>query len=227
MGYARKIKIILDLLRGRYGRPPALVKSDPIDEIIRTVLSQNTSDTNSLGAFSVLKSNYRSWDSMLKEPNSKIARLIRHAGLGNIKARRLKEILTEIKLREGRLSLSSLKDRSIKESLCYLRSLKGVGPKTAACVLLFSFAKPTMPVDTHIFRVTKRLGLIDKDLDIELAHEALSAMVPKGLIYEFHLGIIEHGRKTCRAQAPKCGSCVLYDLCEFKLKYQYKKKETG
>ena len=109
-----------------------------------------------------------------------------------------------------------------KESTDYLRSLKGVGPKTAACVLLFSFYKPVMPVDTHIFRVTKRLGLIEKRINIAEAHEILSKIVPKHLIYEFHLGIIEHGRRTCKAQNPKCGMCAIYSLCKFEDKRRYK-----
>ena len=100
-----------------------------------------------------------------------------------------------------------------------------MGPKTAACVLLFSLGKPIMPVDTHIFRVTKRLGIIDNDLNIEEAHTALSALVPRDLIYDFHLGIIEHGRKTCKAQNPRCGICVLYKLCKFKDKVLYKGKQ--
>ena len=104
-----------------------------------------------------------------------------------------------------------------------VRYIKGVGPKTASCVLLFSFGKPVMPVDTHIFRVTKRLGLIGEKFDIEKAHDALSNIVPKHLIYEFHLGIIEHGRKTCKAQTPKCGVCCVYRLCRFGDKKLYTK----
>jgi len=132
--------------------------------------------------------------------------------------------LEEIKKREGRISLSNLKRLNLDDSISYLRSLKGVGPKTAACVLLFSFGKPVMPVDTHIFRVTKRLGLIDKNLNIEKAHEVLTNIVPKGLIYDFHLGIIEHGRRTCKAQNPKCGACVLYKICRFERKAYFKKR---
>ena len=105
----------------------------------------------------------------------------------------------------------------------YLGSLKGVGPKTAACVLLFGFGKSVMPVDTHIFRVAKRLGLISEDIDIEEAHKVLTNIVPKHLIYEFHLGIIEHGRRTCKSQTPKCGVCVVYGLCKFRKKEFYKK----
>jgi endonuclease-3 len=147
--------------------------------------------------------------------------MIKHAGLANIKAKRIKEVLSEIKRREGRLSLASLRSMGVNEAISYLKSLKGVGPKTAACVLLFSFGKPVMPVDTHIYRVTGRLGLIPKHLSIEEAHRFLSDLVPKSLIYDFHLGIIEHGRKTCKAQNPRCGVCLLYSLCKFRDKILY------
>jgi endonuclease-3 len=217
-----KVNKISKLIRRSYGSPRAFKASRPIDELIRTILSQNTSDSNSLAAFAVLKRNFRSWEELLDAGTSKIARFIRHAGLANIKAKRIKEVLLEIKRREGRLSLRSLKNMSVTEGLSYLRSIKGVGPKTAACVLLFSFAKPAMPVDTHIYRVAKRLGLIPEDMGIDEAHQNLTHMVPKSLIYDFHLGIIDHGRRTCKAQNPRCGVCLLYSLCKFKDKSFYK-----
>jgi len=211
-----RVKEILRLIRIFYGKNLRSFKaSGPIDELIRTILSQNTSDSNSLAAFAVLKRNFKSWEGLLNTNTARLARLIEHAGLANIKAKRIKEALLEIKRREGKLSLGSLKNMGTGEAVSYLRSLKGVGPKTAACVLLFSFGKPVMPVDTHIYRVTKRLGLLPKELSIEEAHRLLSDMVPKSLIYDFHLGIIEHGRKTCKAQNPRCGVCVLYGLCRF------------
>ncbi len=218
-----KIIRILKLLKSSYGAPARRPRSDPIDEIIRTILSQNTSDSNSLAAFDVLKRSFRSWEELLDTDTAKISRLIKHAGLANIKAKRIKESLREIKRREGRLSLGSLKDMEADEAIYYLRSLKGVGPKTAACVLLFSFGKPVMPVDTHIYRVAKRLGIIPKEMSLEEAHRFLSGLVPKSLIYDFHLGIIEHGRKTCKAQNPRCGVCLLYGLCVFSGKILRKK----
>ena len=223
----RRIRKILGLLNKAYGAPAPLRKSDPVDELVRTVLSQNTNDRNSLAAFDVLKKHFRSWEGLLRTDTRRVAGLIKHAGLANIKAKRIKEVLTEIKRREGRISLAALQGMDVGEGLAYLRSLKGVGPKTAACVLLFSFGKPTMPVDTHIFRVSKRLGLIDPRLSIEDAHRVLSDMVPKHLIYEFHLGIIEHGRRTCKAQNPGCGFCVLYNMCRFKDKALYRARNAG
>jgi len=224
MTIKHKIRRILTLLNRIYGRPPAFRKSDPADELVRTILSQNTNDRNSLAAFAILKKRFRAWDGLLRTDVKKIAAFIRHAGLANIKAKRIREALEEIKRREGRVSLINLIRLDDESALGYLRSLKGVGPKTASCVLLFSFGRPVMPVDTHIFRVTRRLGLIDEDLNIEEAHDVLSAIVPKHLIYEFHLGIIEHGRKTCKAQGPKCGSCILYGLCRFDRKRLFRNR---
>lgn len=217
------IRKIIFILNRRYGRPEPLRRTDPVDELIRTVLSQNTNDRNSLAAFTVLKKRFRSWEMLLKSDVKDVARLIKHAGLANIKARRIRGILKEIKHREGRIGLGALKNLNAPEAIRYLRSLKGVGPKTASCVLLFSFNKPVMPVDTHIFRVTKRLGLIPSNLKIEGAHEALSRSVPKDLIYNFHLGIIEHGRRTCKAQNPRCGICALYSMCHFKDKRLFRR----
>lgn len=210
-----RIKIILKLLEKENGAPRPFRKTPPVDELIRTILSQNTSDSNSIPAFNSLKKHFKSWDRALEAKAGEIARLIKHGGLENMKAERIKAALAEIKKREGRINLANLTRLNVGEATRYLRSLKGVGPKTAACVLLFSFRKPVMPVDTHIFRVAKRLGLICKDLDIEEAHEVLTLNVPKDLIYRFHLGIIEHGRRTCKSQNPRCGSCVLYGLCRF------------
>lgn len=218
------IRKILNLLAKAYGRQRHFKKTPAVDELIRTVLSQNTSDVNSLKAFDALKKDFRTWERLLRADTVKIARSIEHAGLANIKSGRIKGILAEIKRREGRISLARLSKMGTEEAGAYLRSLKGVGPKTAACVLLFSFARPVMPVDTHIFRVTKRLGIVGGSVNIEEAHRILSAAVPRGLIYEFHLGIIEHGRRTCKAQDPRCGSCVLYKFCVFEQKTFYREK---
>ena len=222
MNIQSKIRKILRFLNKAYGRPKAFRKASPVDVLIRTVLSQNTTDKNSIPAFRTLKRKFKPWDQILKADLKDITHSIKHAGLADIKAHRIKGILTETKRREGSITLSALKKLSIEDSLEYLKSLKGVGPKTAACVLLFSFRKPVMPVDTHIFRLTKRLGLINKTLKIEEAHKVLSSIVPKRLIYEFHLDIIEHGRRTCKAQNPKCGICIIYKLCKFEDRIKYK-----
>ena len=224
---AERMKKISHLLNGAYGKPLPRRRSDPVDELIRTILSQNTNDKNSLAAFAILKAKFKPWERLLKSDVKSIASAIKHAGLANIKALRIKEVLDEIKTREGRLSLSRLGRSSVEDALEYLRSLKGVGPKTASCVMLFSFGKPVMPVDTHIFRVAKRLGLIPQDMDVAAAHKCFTDMTPKHLIYNLHLGIIEHGRRTCKAENPRCGSCVLYGMCAFKLKKLYRDRCDG
>ena len=219
-----KVRKIAKLLRKAYGTPEPR-RTPPVDELVRTILSQNTSDKNSVPAFWALKKRFGTWERVLRTPKISIAAAIKHAGLANIKSARIIGVLKQIKEREGRISLARLKGMGVDEGLSYLKSLEGIGPKTAACVLLFSFGKPTMPVDTHIFRVAKRLGIIAADIDMEEAHKILTLMIPKDLIYEFHLGIISHGRETCRATGPKCGSCLLYGMCEFNMKSFYRKKE--
>lgn len=216
---------ILSLIEKAYGRIPPLVRSDPIDETVRTVLSQNTSDKNSVPAFNALKAYFGAWEKVLKADMREIAGVIKHAGLANIKARRIKDVLAEIKRREGSITLDGLGPMRVDDARDYLRSINGIGPKTAACVLLFSFDKPVMPVDTHIFRAAKRLGLIGGNETIEEAHEVLTRIVPRKLIYRFHLGLIEHGRRTCKAVRPSCGSCVLYDMCAFKQKNIFKRND--
>lgn len=242
MAIAKSVKIreMLRLLRKAYGEVRPFKRTDPVDEIVRTILSQNTNDKNSLAAFAVLKKNFKSWDKVLDTSIPRIAALIKHAGLANIKARRIKDVLAQIKYRQGRISLDILDSLDVGPALEYLRSLKGIGPKTAACVLLFSFGKPVMPVDTHIYRVAGRLGLIGPKTTVEEAHSLLTGLVLRrgllrkpcsgsspdsvkaGLIYRGHLCIIEHGRRTCKAQNPRCGFCVLYNMCKFKDKRLYK-----
>jgi endonuclease-3 len=209
---------ILSLIEKAYGRIPPLRRSSPVDETVRTVLSQNTSDKNSVPAFNALKAYFGAWEKVLKADTREIAGVIKHAGLANIKARRIKDVLAEIKRREGTITLARLRLMDVEDARQYLRSIKGIGPKTAACVLLFSFEMPIMPVDTHIFRVAKRLGLIGNKENIEEAHGDLTSMVPPRLIYRFHLGLIEHGRRTCKAVRPLCGECILRRLCKYKFK---------
>jgi endonuclease-3 len=218
------IKRIVDILNKTYGAPPIRKVTNPIDVLVETVLSQNTTDKNSHKAFRILKEKFKSWDRLLKTDTRRVAGLIRSSGLANIKARRIKAILKEIKRREGRIGLRRLEVLDRNDALRYLESLDGVGPKTAACVLLFGFGKPAMPVDTHIYRVATRLGLIKGGVRVEEAHKILTDLVPKSLIYEFHLGIISHGRKTCKAKNPRCRLCALYALCAFPGKRSYAKK---
>jgi endonuclease-3 len=181
--------------------------------LIATVLSQNTADVNSHRAFAALVNRFESWESVATADVNELAEAIRAGGLADIKARRIKLILHEIREKHGSLDLSFLDNVGLTEAKAWLRQLPGVGPKTAGCVLLFSLGKPAMPVDTHVFRVAKRLGLIDTRVSVEKAHEILESLVPPKNVYEFHILMVEHGRRACKAQRPRCAACVLRGPC--------------
>jgi endonuclease-3 len=204
---------VLRLLRKEYGPRIWQPGQDPLSTLIATVLSQNTSDVNSHRAFAALVNRFGSWESVATADANELAQAIRAGGLADIKARRIKSILHEIQEDRGRLDLSFLDNVGLAEAKAWLRGLPGVGPKTAGCVLLFSLGKPAMPVDTHVFRVAKRLGLIDARVSVEKAHEVLEHLVPPKDVYEFHILMVEHGRRTCKAQRPRCTACVLRALC--------------
>ena len=203
------------MLRRRFGRLRFRKENDAVGELVKTILSQNTSDVTSLRAFDNLKKRYRNWENLRKADVSAIKREIRVAGLSNIKAPRIKNALTEIVRRRGSLELDFLGRMGADEGYAFLRSIKGVGPKTAAIVLLFSFNKPIMPVDTHIFRVMKRLGFIDGKTTPEKAQGYLTGMTPGHAIKEFHVHLIMHGRQICTAREPKCPICNLRVVCKY------------
>jgi endonuclease III len=184
-----------------------------VDQVVATVLSQHTSDVNSARAFDALKARWTSWDAVLDAPTDEVAAAIRSGGLAEIKAPRIKSILAEIERREGRVDLRRLEHLQDREVDQYLQSLPGVGPKTAACVLLFSMRRPAFPVDTHVHRVTVRLGLIPSRTTADQAHDLLTPAIPPELRYEFHVQLIRHGRTVCKAGVPVCSECVLFDLC--------------
>ncbi len=219
-----RLPLILRRLNRRYGRPSHARGGDPLDSLIGTVLSQNTSDVNSHRAFRHLKERFPTWADALAARPSQIARAIRSGGLGEIKSRRIKQILQEVARDRGRLDLSFLRRASLPEARQYLTALPGVGPKTAACVLLFSLGKPAFPVDTHVLRVSKRLGLLPPRTTMEQAHEVFEAMLDSGgpgrkaaweadAMLALHLGLVRHGREICLARRPRCGLCPLFDLC--------------
>lgn len=191
-------------------------RAEPIDELVATVLSQHTNDLNRDRAFAQLKRRFPTWEQVLNAPVRSIAAAIKPAGLSNQKAPRIKAILKEIaKANGGKLSLDFLGDLPVAEALGWLKNLPGVGPKTAACVLLFSFGKPVFPVDTHIYRISKRLGWLDEKVGEAKANELLDKVVPDEIKYRLHLNMIAHGRKICKPQNPRCRECVLNHLCEY------------
>lgn len=220
-----RLPLILHVLDRTYGRSSHARGGDPLDSLIATVLSQNTTDTNSHRAFEQLKERFPSWDDVLRARPARIARAIRSGGLGGIKSKRIRQILREIERERGRLDLNFLKGKSLAGSRDYLTSLPGVGPKTAACVLLFSLGKPAFPVDTHVLRVSKRLGLLLRKTTMEQAHdvfmELLDSPGPSGGeakwdaddMLALHLGLVRHGREVCRARRPMCSVCALDELC--------------
>ena len=179
-----------------------------------TVLSQHTSDINSSRAFAGLRERFATWEEVLDAPVDEVAESIRSGGIAQVKATRIQRILSEIDEREGALDLSRLAQLPDEEVNDYLCSLPGVGPKTAACVLLFSMERPAFPVDTHVHRVAKRLGLVGEKASAELTQRLLQPRIPPGLRYELHMQLIRHGREICRAVTPLCTECALLDLCE-------------
>lgn len=203
-------------LTAHYGDPPERPLQDPLSELIQTVLSQNTADVNSDRAYASLWQRFGGdWDAVRTAPVSEIADAIRHGGLAEIKAARIQGILNAVVEKLGELDLTFLRSVSLEGGRDFLRSLDGVGPKTAACVLLFACGQPAMPVDTHVHRVSQRLGLVPGNANAEKAHALMEALVPPDLVYAVHMQLIRHGREICKAQRPRCGSCPVVHLCSY------------
>ncbi len=182
-------------------------------ELVLTLLSQNTSDRNSGRAFARLLERYPTWNGVLAAETRDIEDAIAIGGLAPTKAPRLKALVAEVAARRGGFDLSHLAELPLDEAKAWLQTLPGVGPKTAACVLMFALGRPALPVDTHVHRVAKRLGLIPPTMPAAQAHAALEAMTPPELTYAFHIALIKHGRRLCAAQRPRCGECPLLDGC--------------
>ncbi len=211
---AKATKIDQALTRA-YGRNELELDDDPLDTLIETILSQNTTDKNSGWAFRKLKEAYPKWNLMLGEDPKKVAAIIRSGGLAGIKAARILDALGFIKGERGALDLDFLRGMKPDEAEAWLGQMKGVGPKTRSIVLLFALGMPAFPVDTHIHRVTRRLGLIGTRTTREQAQTELAKLVPRDEFYNFHIVIIEHGRTVCRARKPRCEICIVSRLCDF------------
>lgn len=207
------IEEVIQLLEREYGSLEWRPENSPIDVLVGTILSQNTSDANSGRAFGSLQSTFGSWEAVASAPVEHIAQAIKSGGLSRIKAVRIKQILNKIEEERGSLSLDFLNSMDMFEAKDYLMNLPGVGQKTASCVLLFSLGKPSLPVDTHVFRVARRVGLIDSSVSVEKAHSLLQERIPSSKVYQFHLHMIEHGRRVCHARRPHCHECVLRSGC--------------
>lgn len=204
---------IMERLAALYGTPVHIPNGDPLAELVLTVLSQNTADTNSGRAFVQLLRRFPSWRAIADAPVDEIVAAIQVGGLAQQKAPRIRSILAAVFERSPDGDLSFLREMPLEDARAWLRALPGVGPKTAACVLLFALGLPAMPVDTHVERVAKRLGLIPEKLTPEQAHVALEALVDPADYYPFHMLLIKHGRRTCLARRPQCERCPLEPDC--------------
>ena len=189
--------------------------NDPIDELIATILSQSTTNINSHRAFASLKARFPDWERARLARPASIAAAIKSGGLANVKSVVIKNILNDIWTRRGNLDLSFLKTASVDEARDFLISLKGVGPKTAACVLLFACKQPVFPMDTHIFRILRRMELLPEKISDELAHQMIEKLIPPKKHYSLHINLIAHGRRICHPRNPKCVQCPLIEHCEF------------
>lgn len=217
--YSRTITAsdMMRLLQEEYGSFVWEPRLDAVSELVYTVLSQHTSDINSERAFRKLLETFGSLEKVLNADVPKIAKSISSGGLSRIKAPRIKRILNHIQKERGSLNIDFLKKLPLNEAKEWLKKLPGIGPKSAAVILCFSLGMPAMPVDTHIYRVSKRLGFIGLKTSVNDAHDILEKMVAPKDIFPFHLLLINHGRKVCKAQRPQCNKCVLVQECPSKI----------
>ncbi len=206
-----RVRAIRDRLREIYGRPVNQPHGHPIAELVRTVLSQNTSDGNRDRAYGRMRERYPTWEEVRDAPVEELIEALRPGGLANTKAPRIQEIL---RLLGDHPDLDWLAGAPRDEALAYLTDLPGVGRKTAACVLIFSFDRPEIPVDTHVYRVGTRLGLFREGASFEEAHDEIGRMVDPEDAYEFHINLIRHGRAICRPR-PRCSDCALLRMCPY------------
>jgi len=210
-----EVERIRGIARRLSGEQPASrkVRRAPLDELVLTVLSQSTSDANCYRAWQALCERYEDWDAVLEAPDGEVEETIRPAGLSRQKSGTILSILDRLREETGRLSLDELAGMSDDEALDYLTGFKGVGVKTAACVLCFALGREVIPVDTHVHRLAIRLGLVPETASATRTHEILNEIVPAELRYELHVLLIGHGRTVCTARRPRCDECAVEKLC--------------
>ena len=213
--HKKPIHYIIQNLERTYGVPENRRTSPPLDMLINIILSQATSDVNSERTFSALKNRFPTWDALLRARTSTIVETIRAGGLANQKAAVIKDVLRQINKEHGSLDLDFLHDFSGAEAAQYLSQFRGIGPKTIACTLLFACLKEVFPLDTHIFRILRRVGLIPQKCTDARAHAIMNSIVPNGKFYSFHVNLIRHGRALCRPRDPLCERCPIVEYCDY------------
>lgn len=210
---ARRVRVLNKRLEREYGPFEPFPHRDGFSQLILTILSQNTNDINRDRAYANLKKIFPTWDALSKAPARQIENAIRVGGLAPGKSVAIKKILKEIKGRYGDYTLDPIAKLPMDEAIDVLTALPSVGVKTAACILLFTFGKPAIPVDTHVHRLSKRLGLVGPKVSAENTYHVLMEITPDEIKYPFHVYLIKHGRQVCRSQKPLCAECLLSDLC--------------
>lgn len=216
MDFQQRIEKIRQRLIDAFGMPEWRDPLPPVDELVSTILSQNTNDNNRDAAFKELKESFPDWEAVAAADTADVANAIRTAGLANQKAPRIQEALKEIKRHNGdSIDLAFLREMKIEEARSWLLDINGVGPKTAAIVLLFSLGIPAFPVDTHIYRVTGRIGIRPQNFSVEKTHKYLEERIPEDAYFDLHLNLIRLGREICGARKWHCYRCPVEDLCSF------------
>jgi endonuclease III len=211
----RRVRAIRDRLRAFYGRPCNEPHHAPLDELVLTMLSQNTTDRNRDVAYARLRARFPDWEAVARAPVEEVEEAIRPGGISRVKSRRIQAMIGAIEGETGSLDLEALATAPRDDAIEFLERLPGVGRKTAACVLLFAFDRPEMPVDTHVYRVASRLGLIRPRASFEEAHDTLLAFTDPEDVFELHINLIRHGRRICTARNPRCTECPLLRLCPY------------
>lgn len=211
----KPFQYIVQNLESTFGEPKLSRKSDPLAMLVNIILSQATSDSNSRRTFQNLKAAFKNWDAVLAASESEIADAIRLGGLANQKAKVIKDLLVQIKETHKKLSLKFVEKMPDEEARDFLTKFRGVGPKTVACTLLFASHKEVFPLDTHIFRIFKRMGVLPDKISDTNAHKLLDELVPSGKFYSLHVNLIRLGKQICRPREPLCEQCPLIEYCDY------------
>lgn len=205
---------IHERLLGEYGEPERMRDWPVVDELVLTILSQNTNDTNRDRAWARLRERFPDWEDVVSAPVEEIADAIQPGGLHRIKARRIQQVLRQIAEEHGDLDLEHLRDSNLDEARTALSRYKGLGSKSVNCILLFSMDKPAFPADTHVHRILRRVGVLDTK-SLGRANDELQDLVPDRITYSLHVNLIRHGRRVCLARGPRCWTCAIEDLCGY------------